>query len=313
MQGAAFTGQPQDQQGGYQSPGWIRGGEFGNLFLKKERSTMKHLQKLKYRMRERGNVLFLILIAVALFAALSYAVTSSTRTSSGTTDGETNLINSAQITQYPASVRTAVVRMMINGVAADQLEFNGPNEFSALTDTDPSNPGFKGYGVFHPNGGGATLVTAPPEVMENNQPGVWGFDSYYQVEGIGTTSTGDYSANDIVAFLPGVARAACRRLNEELGITAATDGWDDDTDDKDGIPSAGAITMPEVGTVVDNASTMDQGSNNPGIADNMSGGGTAAFTISGAFKGQAYGCFDAKPGDTTTAGQYVYYHVLLDR
>ena len=67
------------------------------------------------RSGERGNVLFLILIAVALFAALSYAVTQSTRSGSGDASGETNLISSAQLTQYPAGIRTSIVRMIIAG------------------------------------------------------------------------------------------------------------------------------------------------------------------------------------------------------
>jgi len=268
---------------------------------------MKHIKKFKYRMRERGNVLFLILIAVALFAALSYAVTSSSRTSSGTTDGESNLINSAQITQYPASVRTAVVRMLINGVAANQLEFNDAPNFTALTDTNP-NPGAtavsRGWGVFHPDGGGATLVTAPPEVMENGQPGVWRFNSAYQVSNIGRTdsaATGNY-ANEVLAFLPGVQRAACRRLNEELGIAATPDG------DNDTIPSAGPawsarphIELNMGGTV---ASTYA-----PGIG----AAAQAAKTLGGPFAGQAYGCYDADDSSASQADQYVYYHVLLDR
>ncbi|MCD8497642.1 MAG: hypothetical protein LRZ85_05885 [Alphaproteobacteria bacterium] len=267
---------------------------------------MKQIQKLKHRMRERGNVLFLILIAVALFAALSYAVTSSSRTSSGTTDGESNLINSAQITQYPASVRTAVVRMLINGVAADQLEFNGPTTFDDLTDTNPGAAVTYGWGVFHPDGGGATLVTAPPEVMENVQPGVWRFNSAYQVTNIGTTIAGSSAANDVLAFLPGVQKAACRRLNQELGINESTTGWDDT--DGDTIPTAN-IAWAQRPHQQNNMGGAVTGQFTPGIG----AGATSNFTIAGAFSGQAYGCFDADPSTATQDDQFVYYHVLLDR
>src|SRR5690348_16442752 len=86
------------------------------------------------RQSESGNVLFLILIAVALFAALSYAVTQSSRSGSGEATSEKSLISGAQITQYPAGVRTDIIRMVIdNNISIDQLEFNGPSDFGTLT------------------------------------------------------------------------------------------------------------------------------------------------------------------------------------
>ena len=97
------------------------------------------------RQSERGNVLFLILIAVALFAALSYVVTQSTRSGGGSTEREKNILSSAQMTQYPTALRTAIIRQVLGGVAIETVLFNAPGTFGASTNLE----------VFHPSGGGA--------------------------------------------------------------------------------------------------------------------------------------------------------------
>ncbi|MBI4031193.1 MAG: hypothetical protein HY370_05905 [Proteobacteria bacterium] len=111
------------------------------------------------RSGERGNVLFLILIAVALFAALSYAVTQSTRSGTGDASSETSLVNSSTLTQYPAGIRTGLVRMIVSkGAVADDLAFNTPSDFPL---------GNNNFGVFHPAGGQATYQLAPAYVMKS--------------------------------------------------------------------------------------------------------------------------------------------------
>ncbi|NCC21537.1 MAG: hypothetical protein EOM26_03635 [Alphaproteobacteria bacterium] len=245
------------------------------------------------RQHEGGNVLFLILIAVALFAALSYAVTQSSRSGAGTADGETALVNSAQITQYPAAVRTSIVRMIIGGVDVTELEFDPP----------PYTDSTAGRRVFHPADGGATYVTAPPDVMHDGQQGTWVFSSSFQIVDIGTTGDGDATANDIIAFLPGVARSVCQKINSELGITGGTDT------DGDGVP----VGMPTLPASATHAMTRQAPVDN-GTASSLIGAAAAAAThhIGGAFAGQPFGCFDQTDG-TQTAGDLVYYHVLVER
>ena len=111
------------------------------------------------REHERGNVLFLILIAVALFAALSYAVTQSTR-GGGNADDETSLISSASLTQYPASLKTSILRMSISGgIGDDELMFNPPSDIDNCEDIDPDAC------VFGSSGGSASHQNAPNDVI----------------------------------------------------------------------------------------------------------------------------------------------------
>ncbi|HAJ90979.1 MAG TPA: hypothetical protein DCM27_08250 [Rhodospirillaceae bacterium] len=231
-------------------------------------TTVKH-----DRMSEKGNVLFLILIAVALFAALSYAVTQSTRSGGGDASKETNLVNAAGITQYPASVKTAITRMVVsNATDPDSLLFNPPSTFSAFTTTYPAT-----NGVFHPTGGGATYADAPASVMQSNGAGTWHFNGENQVTNIGTSGALSTSNADVIAFLSGVKKAVCDSIHTKLGIP---------------------LTYATL-TGIDVSSDMNVA--DPNID---AGGGTIASTE---LTGQPQGCFQQP------ANNYVYYHVLVER
>lgn len=242
----------------------------------------------KERSGERGNVLFLILIAVALFAALSYAVTQSTRSGSGDASSETNLINSAQLASYPAGVRTAVVRMVIGGIAVDNLNFDTPaNATSALE-----------YNVFHPTGGGAVYQIAPKDLLDPGASGEWIYSSKYQIADIGQT-TGTDVGNEVIAFLPLVTRNVCKKLNDEVGITTANAG------NTDGIPGTGDLGATPPGVPADTDGMTYAAPGTAGI-------GSYTATIDGELAGQPFGCYRVGAVGPTTA-QYVYYHVLVER
>ncbi len=244
---------------------------------------MMQRQLKNIRSKERGNVLFLILIAVALFAALSYAVTSSSRSGGGDANEESSLVNSASLTQYPAGVRTSIVRMLVSkGLAPDELAFNQP----PFTDLDSTAVGLQ-RGVFHPEGGGAVYAPASADVMANDQPGPWYFNGNFAVEEIGAETK-----NDIVAFLPGIKRSICEKINTELGIGTLETSADVSADylvnmeDDDGDSDSAPIEFADTG----GSTGLDDGNSPNGFA------------------GVPYGCFR-----NGAAGDYVYYHVLVER
>ena len=167
-----------------------------------ERFT-QHMSVLKQGYRSK--IALGCLVAISMFGALSYTVTQSTRSGAGSSDNETGLINSAQLTQYPAGVRSAVVRMIIGGVATETIRFDLPENLAFIR--DHSNQ------VFAKTGGGATYAEAPAEVMAEDRSGQWVFNMELSLPHIGS---GDA---DISAYLVGISQDVCLRINDELGIT----------------------------------------------------------------------------------------------
>ena len=166
---------------------------------------------------EKGNVLFLILIAVALFAALSYVVTSSTRTSPATLS-EKDRMAAGEILNYVVAVRTSIQRMLISGVPTAQLSeiANGRNAINGApyTYADNANCTKDKCRVFHPAGGAAiyrnfsSYAMPPASYMGVNDLAPGENDlSVINVEGLGT------DANDLAIRFILLNNSVCNAIN----------------------------------------------------------------------------------------------------
>lgn len=95
----------------------------------------------------RGNVLFLILIAVGLFAALSYAVVGSNRSGTASIESEKEKINEGDLDTYQAQLNMGANRLrLIN--QCDTIDYTIPENQVA---------GDKTCHMFHPEGGGVAF------------------------------------------------------------------------------------------------------------------------------------------------------------
>lgn len=93
---------------------------------------------------QSGNILFIILIAVVLFASLSYAVTNSVRGGGQNSSSEISDIEEAKIADYVTLVQNTALRLqMIEGCSS--VDYTPP-------ESQPGSGDFSCY-VFHPEGG----------------------------------------------------------------------------------------------------------------------------------------------------------------
>ena len=159
---------------------------------------------------QQGNVIFLVLVAVVLFAALTYAVSFSSRTSVGGT-GETMSISSGALLQYTASLRSAMAGLQFKGKDVTEMEFNFPKKFDGCTHVETC--------IFHSEGGGVSYIPVSEDIMmsgiSNNN---WGFTALFEVKDIGTSEESDFAGNDPVAFVYGVSGEVCKKIHEKLDI-----------------------------------------------------------------------------------------------
>lgn len=168
-----------------------------------------------------GNVLFLILVAVVLFAALSYAVTQSSR-GGGNAESEVSLIKTAQITQYGNQIKFAVDRLMlVNGCAESELSFEHADLNAGYVNAGA--PTDNSCHVFHTDGGGVTYLE-PPSDWLGVTPSSLGYNVYYDqwygdwfITGSDVSDIGT-GADDLILVLPFVSRALCLQINNSSGI-----------------------------------------------------------------------------------------------
>lgn len=180
---------------------------------------------------EQGNAIIIILIAVSLFAALGYAFTQSSRTSTGFISQEEAKANANQILSYGNDLKSAIKRLNLRGCDDSEISFEN-NIVSGYTNgTAPTN---KSCHVFDPAGGGLTYkkmdlsgldetaASATTYTTIGNMITEWYFPYNTCVNLVGSDDDPCYSASadvaEIVTFFPWVNRDVCLAINNQLGV-----------------------------------------------------------------------------------------------
>lgn len=171
---------------------------------------------LAYKKTARGNVLFIILIAVALFAALSYAITSSMR--SGGSDGtsaEKMRTDIATMMQYTSSLRQGVMRLILsNGCTDETINVYSPSWAGSPDYVNVRAPANGSCDLFSPKGGDV-IWQRPPLSSQ-----IIGGTEYNIDGGVGVLNVGldTCDKTELMAYTY-VPRETCLAINKQLGIT----------------------------------------------------------------------------------------------
>lgn len=240
--------------------------------------------------RDSGNVLFLVLIAVVLFAALSFAVTMSNRGGGEDSTRELAQIAASRLAQHSTDLERAVVRMRVSlNIAADVISF----ENAAVADY--VNPGctIDRCRVFTTAGGQATYITPEEKWLDIAQAGQdyyreWLFTGSACIPGVGLGDnpdcTGDTANFELLAIVPYISRATCVQVNKKLDLGSE------------------AAPPPQVVGAVWSATPQFTGAY---------GGGGSLIDAGGVLFGALEGCFEGN--GTPAAGTYHYFRVLFPR
>lgn len=177
---------------------------------------------------QSGNVLFLILIAVALFAALSYSVANILRSGNPEMITEERAkILANEILSQARTFRQGIQMLRVsNGCSDTGVSFETP----ALSGYTHSPIVADKCKLFHQSGGGLVYVPPPEEVLDMGYSpapalrGQWFFPADTCVPEIGTAPAGtgcnsDSADNEaIIAVLPFIRKNICVQINKNLGV-----------------------------------------------------------------------------------------------
>ncbi|MEM7651150.1 MAG: hypothetical protein AAF204_03585 [Pseudomonadota bacterium] len=160
------------------------------------------------RRQERGNALIYVLIAIALFAALSFTLGRQTDTSEvGSLSDEKAQLYATQLISYATQAKSAVDQMLFTAsTSIDQLDFTAPTD--ATFETAPLI-----HKIYHPQGGGLVPGRLPEpaivQVTSDPEPG-WYLTRPGNIEW--TASTND----EVVLVAYQISETVCGLINEKI-------------------------------------------------------------------------------------------------
>lgn len=173
--------------------------------------------------KEKGNILFVILICIGLFAALTYTISRSNNSTSYSNDGP-EYASAQEILSFAEMVANTVNRLqMQNGCRLSEISFK-----NSIVDgyTNLKSPSDGHCDVFGNNGGGITYFKPTSKILDdtkssNSMYGEYLFTGSVCLDNVGSGSfiscNGDDTENEeLLIILPWVKETSCDTINRIL-------------------------------------------------------------------------------------------------
>jgi hypothetical protein len=239
---------------------------------------------------ERGNVIWLVLITVALLAALTMTLSRSGSRVENLGEREKSNIEALQLLRYARSLESAVQSLVFQDISENDLSFETP-----LSDIDYENANCSGNQckIFHMGGAGLSYMEPKSIWLDSaysaqDYYGDWLFTGGSCIPEVGRGDDANCytsaSNNELIMILPYIKLSLCKQLNSML---------------KNDFGDAGYTVLEE--DAWDGADAPFTGGFAEGVA--LYDGGNLFGKMSGCFEG----------GGVPTNGTYHFYHVLKAR
>jgi hypothetical protein len=157
---------------------------------------------------EHGSALFIVLIAIALFTALTYAMSQQNNSAASLSVEKIRLLSS-DIMDMGNKLSDSVSRLRLNKISNTNISF----ENSIVTGYTNPTCTVDTCKIFAFDGGGRDWETPTTDISSGQD---WAFTGSLAIQNMGTTDT------DLVAFLPNIPLSICNRINTSLGWYGTT-------------------------------------------------------------------------------------------
>ncbi len=177
---------------------------------------------------QSGNVFIFIFLGIALFAALSFVVSSGLRSSTtGQLSSREVELAASDILSYAQKMQRAVDRVRRKGCSEADINFDN----GAVTGyTNAGGPADNICDIFHPDGGAMAWISPQSAV---NTGGEWIITGQNCITDLGTGGAGcdsDSESNEeLLIILPNVTSAVCTEINRQLDVSTPSHGTNHDT------------------------------------------------------------------------------------
>ena len=235
---------------------------------------------------QSGNVIFYILIAVALLAALSYSVTQSGRGGVGNISKDKAALHASEIIAYGNTLAQAVSQIRLRGYKDTEISLEN-SIISGYTNANCTDDECK---IFHVSGGGVHYMEPKTDWLDSSFSAKSNYGDITFSGGSCTESTTCHTDGldneDLILFFPYMKKEICLALNDKLNVSNPSDDAPIDA------ACSGAGTGAKfTGTYANTLALKDS-------AGNLN---------------RTAGCFRHDGGCATISGSYHYYQVLIER